>query len=550
MYEFLKQRILNDSVSIGYESPIKFFSYHFDNRKLFLTSDAKVLSFIGDELWKKISYLKPEVLYTKGMAGLSLMLSIKNSASKDNINLKCLFIRDERKKYSLKKIVEGETPDKLQYKRAIFIDDLFNKGTTFEHTKKILILEDYNLNIVAACVLIDFWTLEGSRKYNTSGFPIITLFKRHDFGLSRVDHNLKQIVKSLNWRTNEFHNGQNVFEWKSAPIIHKNTIIIGNDNNHHYCFDKDNGNLKWINYSKNPQPKGDVSVTQIHEDKAYWSSYDGTVKCCNVKNGNTIWSVKVDVNLHSSPTLDSKNNRLFLGTEYNKYPIKIGGFGEGDIVCLRMSDGQEIWRFKTGGMIPCCIGYSDKNNTIVTGSNDFHIYVLNADTGNLIKRIPTRGEVKGKIVITNDGLKAIGCSIQGLSYCICTKTGDVLWSKKIGNKNGHPYPLIFDNFAVFTNDVGMISCVDIDTGEFVWLSQCRHNLGWGLIDINENTLLGITEKGQLLTFDKKTGKKISNDNLSEIVNEKIKVISPSCFDGKNLFVVTNNFGIFSFKINP
>jgi outer membrane protein assembly factor BamB/orotate phosphoribosyltransferase len=549
MYDFVKRKILNDCINLGFDFlDSENTKFHFDNRKLFLTTDGSVLPFIGNEMWNKIKHLNPEVLYTKGIAGYPLLLSIKEAASKENKNLTCFYIRSQRKSYALRKIIEGPEPNTVSGKRAIFIDDLFNSGSTFENTKKTILEEDFELDIVGVCVLVDFWRIYGSRKYNISGFPVMSIFRRHDFGLTREDHNLKQIVKSLKWRTNNFHTGRNILKWKGAPVLHNDLLLIGSDNGHHYCFDKNSGNLKWTNKSENPQPKGDVSVTQFHNGKAYWSSYDGTVKCCDVNTGKNIWTVKVDLNLHSSPTLDIKNDRLFIGTEYNKFPMESGGFGEGDVVCLKMSDGQELWRFKTGGMIPCCVGYSEKNNTVITGSNDFNVYVLNAGNGHLIKKIPTKGEVKGKIVVSKDGLKAIGVSIQGYAYCVCTETGNIIWTKRIGFEALHCYPLIFDNFVCITNNAGVVSCIDMDSGEIVWLSQCRDDLGWGLIDINKDTLLGITEKGQLHTFNKKTGEKLSNDDLSKIVGEDVIILQPPDFDGKNVYVVSNNLGLFSFNV--
>ena len=545
----LKDIILNYSVILGEDFINENWSYRFDNRNLFLSADTEAINEIGKLLWNKIKDLEPEVIFGIGVGSFPILNLVKYTAyEQDKKDVKILFVRDQRKKYGTKKVVEGLFPAQVKGQRAIFVDDLFDSGKTFEKAKNSLIAEDFNLNIVGSVSLIDFWRIYGSRKYNSQGFPCRALFKRHDFGLSRVDDSLPKIVKNIKWRRHLFHTGRDVMPWKGTPVVYDNYLLVGNDNNDHCCFDKNTGDTIWINKARSPQPKGDVSITKIHNNRAYWTSYEGTVKCADVHTGQQLWTVKADLNLHSSVELDPENNRLFLGTEWNKFGWDEGGYGQGDIICLNMDNGFERWRLPTEGMIPGTPTYSKKHNYVIIGSNDFHVYVINATTGQLVKKFPVRGEVKGKPMLTSDESTVIVCSLSGNAYGINLDTLEVTWHKRIGKVANHQYPCVYENYVTFSNHNGVVSCMDWTTGKYVWVCQLRKETNWSPVDLGTK-LLYITRNGHINTIDKYTGEKKSLDLITDTADiAGCDITQPAAYDGNSLYIVTNNKGILVYDI--
>jgi outer membrane protein assembly factor BamB/orotate phosphoribosyltransferase len=532
----LKQSIMTHSLLAG--GIEKNSSYQFDLRNFFLSANTEDVKAALDIIWEKIKPLNPEIIFGTGIGAFPLLTSLKLHAyNKDKIDLKILFLRDKRKTYATKKLIEGEHPNNVIGKRAVFVDDLINQSKTYQKTIRSLIEEDYELNIVGAVSLVDYWRPNGSRSYNAQGFPMLTVFRRHDFGLTRDERNLPKLLKNEPiWKTHAFHNGRNVMVYKSAPIIHENYLLIGNDNGSHYCYDKNNGNLLWKYDSIKPGIKGDSSVSQIDENMVYWTTYDGAVRCCNVHTGKLQWISKLDNWLHSSPHLDKINKRIFIGTERS--------ITEGDIVCLNYK-GHEIWRFATNGMVPCTPTYSEKHNIVCCGSNDFHVYILNADNGELIKSIPIMGESKGKPAFSENQNIVVVASTQGWVYGLETITGTVIWKSSVGSATTHCYPCVYENFVVVSNDNGLCFCFNINNGNTEWIRQFRSALGWGVIDVGY-CLLSVTTNGYVNLLNKHTGEKLSHDVISEIGLENCQ---PPAFDGENLIIVTNNKGILTYKIN-
>lgn len=543
----IKKTVANYVINLGQDFETYKFAWRIDNRNLFLNAEYPILSEIGKMLWDKIKDLNPDIIFGIGTGGMPLLNLIKYTAyTEDSKNLKILFVRDSRKKHGLRKLVEGVTPDKVQGQRAVFIDDLFNTGSTYEKAKKALIEEDFDLNIVGAGVLLDFWEMTGSRRYNAKGFPVRYVYRRHDFGLTRDERFLPTILDKLKWRKHIFHDGPNIMPFKGAPAIYKDYLLVGNDDNTFYCFNKNTGDIIWTDESRNPQPKGICAIPQCHDDRVYWTSYDGTVKCANVHTGDLYWTVKADLNLHSSVCLDIENSRLFLGTEW----YKIGAsFGYGDIVCLDMNSGFELWRYKTGNMIPATPVYSSKHNYVISGSNDFYVHIVDADTGKLIKKFPTKGEVKGRPALNHDQSIVVASTVQGNVYGIDLNQLELIWDRRGGHHLYHDYPFIEDNFVFIANNTNIAMALNCQTGEFEWLRRIRNQPTWAAVDIG-SAILYILKNGQITTLNKKTGEKMSDDNLQTHLDiDGVEIVQPPAFDGQTLYIVTNNKGIIAYDID-
>lgn len=538
----LKNKILSDALKLGDNKKL---NYAFDFRAVLNDQETEFLVEVSKTLWDKIKHHNPEILVTRGMGGYPLVTAIKLLAYNDGIKLATLIVRETRKnRGAFKKIVEGPLPQNLKSSsRAVFIDDIFNTGSTVDTVKTVLEDEGYDLEFLAVAVILDFW--KKSRQLVAIDFPFYSIYRRHDLGLTREDHNLPTILDNLNWRLHIHHTGRDFMPTKSMPVIHDGRIFVGNDNNSFYCYDVENGDLLWKIDSSLPSLKGAVCVAKFSNDDVFYTSYDGTVRSINYKTGQHNWSVKADLNLHSAVAIDQKNSRLFLGTEWDKREPK---YGRGDIICLNLDNGFEQWRTPTRGMIPASPIYSEKHNLVLCGSNDFFVYILDADSGTIKTKIPTIGEVKGKIASSDDQEIFIAQTIYGNVHAF-DKNGNILWTRNVGYQSHHPYPLIWNNNVYVTNTASHVLCLDIFTGQVNWLTKLRGSVGWGVIPMG-NHLFAITETGYVSIIDRFTGKKLAKDHI--IRSAKIagaECHQPAAFDGENLIIVTNNKGILAYKLD-
>lgn len=510
--------------------------YIFDNRDLFLRGELRPVLFDAAlKLWDRISYLNPDVLITKGLGGIPLALAM---ASFSHVNV--LIVREARKVDGLRRLVEGPAPDALPAgTRAVFIDDILNTGATYREAIEAVETEGYQLNVVGVATLIDFWA--GSRALRITGTPVEALYKRHDFGITRTDAEVSLKLK-IAWHVPHLNNDVGL-DIKSWPRIGYGDLFVGSDDGNFHCFDTFYGTRLWTHYSERPQRKGNVCVPAFFNSHVIISSYDGTVRALDRRTGEPAWQTKVDRNLHSSPKvyLDT----VYVGTEYDKHG---GGTprewnGRGDIVALNANTGEEKWRTHTDGMVPCTPFYDFQSHQVICASNDFHVYVLNPDNGQVLQKIPTRGEVKG-LPIVMSGARLFTLSVQGWLQCFWLADGELLWERDLGGSI-HAWPITYKSYIYVVTNKGMGVCFDY-TGTVRWMVRLRGPVGWGFSWL-AGRLAALTTSGHLVTIDPETGIRLTSNDLSELPEmQGVRTFQPVLDNTGHLsrmFIATNNRGL-------
>ena len=533
----LRSQILTRAVKLGYGNA----NFDFDTRELLNSSSAEVLITIADDLWLKIKHLQPEVIFGKGVGSYPLLLALKMRAYLlDKAELSVLFIRDERKtRGGFRKLIEGAHHQELTDKTAIFIDDIINSGNTFKQCKEDLFNEGFSLNVCACVCMVDFeYNHKNTEPIET---PIYSFTTRSELGLSRKDDHLPQVLTKQNWVIKNHFKEDNSFPIKSTPVVMDDKVYVGSDDNSFSCYDLQTGTFVWRYECLQPQFKGSVCVASFDGDKVFWSGYDGFVSCSDKDNGAILWSVKVDDNVHASVCVDKINKRLFIATEKCK---TLDGYGLGDFVCLDSLTGCEVWRTPSEAMIPCTPIYDELRDIVICGSNDFHLYFICASTGVIIKKIKTKGEVKGQATFSEDKSFVFVCTNHADVYCIDLSTLDVVWQTKVGQKSHHVYPIVEDGYIYVTNTSAHVVCIKTDTGEIVWVCRLRGTIGWSLTSCESCLVVGTT-LGHVVTIDKQTGLKLSSDKLKDgFIYQKCIYDKPS-----QSLIVSNNKDLICYDIN-
>lgn len=520
--------LLSNSVKLDADSV----SFSFDNRQLFNSCSTETLLEVADGLWFKIKHLQPELLFGKGLGAGPLLTALKLRAWElSRVDLKILFIRDTRKTTGkFRKLVEGPMPAQVVGRRAVFVDDLFVTGGTFRNAEITLLEEGFVLDLVGIAVMLDSW--RGSRQLSVQGYPFFSLLRRHDLGLSRADHGLSRKLGSLLWHVESHHSGENVMSLKSPAVVAKGRVFIGNDDSGLYCYDLATGDRRWRVVSEKPATKGVVCSPAVMGEHVYWGSYDGTVRCTHTDNGESLWVVKVDSHVHSSPCIDVLRNCLYVGTEHSGLGML---YGKGDFVALNLLTGEEIWRTPTEGMVPCSPALSPAGSLLVCGSNDFHIYGLNPDNGTVLWRLPTKGTVKGRAAFSEDSSIVCAVSETGWVSAHMAASGDQIWHRNIGERSPHCFAIVEQGRVFTTSSRGMVVCLNLLNGNIEWITQIRGEIGWGITNL-ETTLLVNSTDGYVATLDKITGTKQSVDRIPDVFTYQPLTCDPNT---KNVVVPTS-----------
>jgi outer membrane protein assembly factor BamB len=151
--------------------------------------------------------------------------------------------------------------------------------------------------------------------------------------------------------------------------------------------------------------KGDFDATPAIVDRASLviGCDDGTLYSLATADGAERWAVRTWRPIRSSAAVDTARNTVLVGGD------------RGQLLAVETSTGQVRWRFDTKGPIRSS-PVVDERGTVVFGSQDDHVYALDAD-GGLLWKLPLGGDVDSSVTVAPDGTLYVGAD-DGALYAL------------------------------------------------------------------------------------------------------------------------------------
>lgn len=528
----IRQEIIKRSIHFSDESQqYSDFGFLFDLREILL--EPELASLTADLAWSELSKYNPTVLYCLGNAGTIWGTHLQLAAYRAGVKVKLLIIREERKTNNRRRLIEGPRPDPGEI--AFFVDDLINTTSTFHKCIERLKNEKINVNTIGVCAIVNFWFFR-TRRLEVKGYKLISLFRRHDFGLTRQDptikFNQKLITRVLLWNDPKGH------EITSPPILENDIVYMATNDHYVRAIDLKTKEILWQETAPRPGwqyiHKGIVNLMAIDSEFLYYTSYHGYVTKLEKKTGNVIWRVLGDRWIHSSPTLDSKNNRLYFATEFRNQQNQPGG----DIVCLDADNGNLLWRFHTEDLAPCTPITDDIN--VYCGSNNKFAYCLDKHTGDLKWKYQMESPAKGRPGTVKD--KAIFVTENGTAYVFDKHSGDLLFQRRVANSLRHIFINFYDSESfIIIDKMGYVKSFDSKL-DLNWITRIRGPGSWYASVMQESCFI-LSHTGYFIELNIRDGSKIQFCNFNTqagcppVLNEQYLVLN---FNQKGLYVFSRS----------
>jgi outer membrane protein assembly factor BamB/orotate phosphoribosyltransferase len=483
--------------ALGFESGPRF-----DFRRMF--SDPALAQLAGAMLWRIARHFSPNALIGPGFGAAPLLYATAFSALKDGVVLPVLMVRDKRKAHNQKLWIEGiRQPCGT---KAILIDDFMESGSALPLVERAMAADNHDLEIQAIGLFFDMWEPTGSRQIESSRFPVMALFTRHDVGLSRDCFDAKPPLmkgdyanfvesKPLWWhlRLNENLG----YPLKCVPVVADNAVFVADDLSRVWRHSALTGDVHWCYESLAQPDKGIVQDLQYADGSVVFGCYDGTITRLNASNGEIIWRWKQDTSIHATPTLDLANNRLFINTEqWNS------GEPYGNLIAMNWHTGRLMWQRPHAWWPPGTPAYCAKSDVVIASCNDQTICAVRAADGVLLWRRPTKGLVRGKPAIART--LVIAATERGELTAYDISTGEVSWSRRYGVGSMHQFPKIVqsgERTLVITLDANChLVAFDIVNGDIRWMSRLRSAGTWWPIECGDY-LAVLSHNGHLAVFN-------------------------------------------------
>lgn len=200
----------------------------------------------------------------------------------------------------------------------------------------------------------------------------------------------------------------------------------------------------------------------IADGKAFVGSEESRFFCIDITDGSLIWEFKAESAITGSAAVVDDH-------------VYFGDFA-GFVYKLEIATGEEVrdWRFETFDKIEGGINVLEVTNEsgavekrLYIGSHDYHLYCINAQTGEEIWKVETDNYVVStpSIVASLPAVCFGGC--DGLLHVVSAVDGEKMHEVEIGQYIANSVAAR-DGVAYVSHYGGDVLAVDISSGETIW----------------------------------------------------------------------------------
>ena len=258
-------------------------------------------------------------------------------------------------------------------------------------------------------------------------------------------------------------------DYQSSPTVVDGVVYVGAPNRFVYAVDAASGKEIW-----RFETSGQVSGTPtVAEGRVYFGHQGGDKQfyAVDAKTGQQVWSKPL--------------GWAWVGASYARGKLFVGTV-EGDILCLRASTGEMLWkRETTGGIYPAPATDASK---LYTGAWGGHYFGLDQESGEMhwayyIPRGPGGGQAQRNVISPDSGAPVLVgdrmfASVGGSAFALDTKTGRQIWNYPFNATDGaaNVTPATDGKQLIISPKYDVNGCnlgsrlisLDIETGNKLW----------------------------------------------------------------------------------
>ena len=394
-------------------------SWLIDLRRVFLHRDT--LEQIADEFWSRHANLDAFQIGGLETAAIPLLTALMVSAPRARGPVNSFIVRKERKSTGLCNAIEGTVTDEP----IVLVDDLINSGSSAEKARAVIDL--FGRRIWKLFTVVDYQSRRGMSWREENRVEVTSLFTLGDFDLTLGANTpaAKQRYREL-WRTEVAGGFAFNIVPKSAPALVGNRIYRGCDAGKMHAFDADTGAIVWEYQAKGVVRKGIMSCPLVHEGRVYFGAYNGVIYCLDADTGSEVWSQPYGEWVGASPVIVPQHRLVYFGIEYAR------PWARGSIGAFDMDTGSRVWEHLVGELQHGSPAYWKGGDLVLWGTADHEMVALEAKTGNLVWKFPTRRSVKYSPAVDEERRMTAFASFDTSIYVLDVATGRKLGEWETG----------------------------------------------------------------------------------------------------------------------
>jgi outer membrane protein assembly factor BamB len=299
---------------------------------------------------------------------------------------------------------------------------------------------------------------------------------------------------------------------------------------------------------------GVQSTAAIDAGRVYIGTTEGQLLCLDLSDGREIWRRR------SIESADPKDFAMgFIAPITLSPTIVYAGDEEGVLHAVSRETGKPLWKFPTNGLIKGGATLLPDGRVMI-GSHGGHLYGLTADTGEQVWDVPTQGPVNGSQALAGQYTFVTGCDkpvLRIVDVAAGTQHAEATMNDPRDARNAFlliASPAVEGDVLYFGTDGGEVVAFNWRKQEFAWINSDEERAGQ--IDsspalTDQHVVIGTGDR-RLLCLDKATGKERWQFETRGAITGSPVVVGERAFFGsadRNLYGVNIHDGAEVWKFN-
>lgn len=303
--------------------------------------------------------------------------------------------------------------------------------------------------------------------------------------------------------------------WTGTAAKLGNYVFVGSVGRNLYAFEAGSGRLMW-------RLRGErmfKSSVCIYDNKLYIGNADDKLRCIDAATGKSVWTVDTRRDLDSSPCV--VDDRLYIAGE--------NGYAR----CFDPHTGKELWKALLGGIDKDSLGGSNGSETspaveggeLYAATYDGDLVCVRTTDGSEKWRSRTDADTDASPVVSGDFVYAAAEEESPHLYCFARDDGREVW-RYADNALGYwSTPAVAGGRVFVGGDDRNVHCVDARTGKAIWKFQTGAAV-WSSPAVVDNKVVVGSMDRKLYILDADSGRELWSQTLDGRI-----LSSPCVVDG-------------------
>lgn len=275
----------------------------------------------------------------------------------------------------------------------------------------------------------------------------------------------------------------------TGAAVSGNLVLVGDSNGKFYAIDTQTGTIRW---TVDVGGSSAVGIPAVDGNSAVFAQLEGQITCVRISDGETIWTYDPDQDVSTNADL---SDGVIIADEK-----VFASFSSGELRAIDLKSGRVVWTYKAEQGLRTAPAYS--NGLVLLGEYNSLFSMIDAKSGKRLNGGGAGGAVNTPTVHAGNVYYS---AWDGSVHAVQIKDVIPLWNTNVDEPISTA-PVIDDGIIVVSTSMGKIIALDEKNGSILWYYNSEGGDSSVKPSIRNGRVLAGTGDGKVIALNAKTGK--------------------------------------------